>query len=115
MRLRTMILTVGDWAMVERCRDWYVDHVGLASSRELTGESSWLSAGEVEVGFHTGRAAETPAVTLSFLVADVDTEVERLRAAGVEITDPADKPWGARAATTRDPAGHEVILMTPSR
>jgi catechol 2,3-dioxygenase-like lactoylglutathione lyase family enzyme len=115
MRLRSVILTVGEWSMVERCRDWYVGHLGLACSRELTGESSWLDAGEVEVGFHTGRAAEAPAVTLSFVVADVDSEVERLRADGVEIADPEDKPWGARAATTRDPAGHEVILMTPRR
>jgi catechol 2,3-dioxygenase-like lactoylglutathione lyase family enzyme len=115
VRLRSVILTVGDWSMVERCRDWYAGHVGLASSRELTGESSWLAAGDVELGLHTGPAAETPAVTLSFVVADVDTEVERLRADGVDIADPEDKPWGARAATTRDPAGNEVILMTPHR
>jgi catechol 2,3-dioxygenase-like lactoylglutathione lyase family enzyme len=114
MQLRTIILTMGNWSTVERCRDWYAGHLGLACSRELTGESSWLAAGEVELGFHTGRAAEASAVTLSFVVADVDTEVERLRADGVEIADPADKP-GARAATTRDPAGHEVILMTRRR
>ena len=106
MQLRTIILTMGNWSTVERCRDWYAGHLGLACSRELTGESSWLAAGEVELGFHTA--------TLSFVVADVDTEVERLRADGVEIADPADKP-GARAATTRDPAGHEVILMTRRR
>jgi catechol 2,3-dioxygenase-like lactoylglutathione lyase family enzyme len=115
MRLHTVVLTVGDWPMVERCRDWYVTQLGLASSRELPGESSWLAAGDAELGFHTGPAAPAPAVTLSFVVADVDREVQRLRSGGVEITDPTDKPWGARAATTRDPAAHEVIVMTPHR
>jgi catechol 2,3-dioxygenase-like lactoylglutathione lyase family enzyme len=115
MQLHTVILTVGDWSMVERCRDWYTAHLGLPCSRELTGESSWLAAGEIEVGFHTGVAAETPAATLSFVVPDVDNEVQRLRAEGVEIADPEDKPWGARAASARDPAGHEVIVMTRHR
>jgi catechol 2,3-dioxygenase-like lactoylglutathione lyase family enzyme len=115
MQLHTVILTVGDWSMVERCRDWYAQHLGLARSRELNGESSWLAAGELTLGFHTGDASTIPAVTLSFVVADVDAEVQRLRTSGVSIVGPEDMPWGARAATMRDPAGYEVILMMPRR
>ena len=115
MRLDTVILHVGDWSMVERCRDWYAQHLGLARARELEGESSWLVAGELTLGFHTGEAANDPAVTLSFVVPDVDAQARRLRASGVAVAGPDDKPWGARAATTRDPAGYEVILMSPRR
>lgn len=44
---------------------------------------------------------------LSVWVADVDAEVARLRAAGVEILlGPETKPWGKRIASFQDPAGH---------
>jgi catechol 2,3-dioxygenase-like lactoylglutathione lyase family enzyme len=46
-------------------------------------------------------------------VDDVDAEVERLRAAGVEVLhDPEDKPWGERAAHVVDPDGNPVQLVT---
>ncbi|EGX91918.1 Glyoxalase/bleomycin resistance protein/dioxygenase [Cordyceps militaris CM01] len=44
---------------------------------------------------------------LSVWVADVDAEVARLKARGVEIVlGPETKPWGKRIAAFRDPAGH---------
>jgi catechol 2,3-dioxygenase-like lactoylglutathione lyase family enzyme len=47
-------------------------------------------------------------------VADVDATVERLRAAGTTVIEgPADRPWGARAATVTDPAGRIVNVFTP--
>jgi catechol 2,3-dioxygenase-like lactoylglutathione lyase family enzyme len=110
--LYAVILAVGDWPAVQRCRDWYAHHLRLPLARELDGESSWFRAGAIEVGLHTGTATAAPAATLSFDVTDVDAEVDRLRAEGVEISDPTDRAWGARAATTRDPAGFEVILMS---
>ena len=42
---------------------------------------------------------------------DCDVAVERLRAAGVEITEePADQPWGERVARVRDFDGNELVI-----
>ena len=42
---------------------------------------------------------------------DCDAVVERLRTAGVTITEePTDQPWGERVARVRDPDGNEVII-----
>jgi lactoylglutathione lyase len=40
-----------------------------------------------------------------------DEAVERLRAAGAEVTEePADQPWGERVARVLDPDGNQVIV-----
>jgi lactoylglutathione lyase len=40
-----------------------------------------------------------------------DEAIERLRAAGVTVTEePADQPWGERLARVLDPDGNEVIV-----
>jgi lactoylglutathione lyase len=42
---------------------------------------------------------------------DCDAAIERLRAAGVTVTEePADQPWGERVARVLDPDGNEVIV-----
>ncbi len=111
MRLHTLTFEVGDWQTVERCRDWYMHHLGLAFSHELEGESVWFDVEGLTIGFHTGEAPER-AATLSFEVEDVESVVERMRAEGIEITDVAQKKWGGRIAYTRDPAGHLVGVAT---
>jgi lactoylglutathione lyase len=50
-------------------------------------------------------------VTLWLYCDDADTEIERLRAAGVEVVrEPADMEWGERMASIRDPDGNEIFL-----
>jgi catechol 2,3-dioxygenase-like lactoylglutathione lyase family enzyme len=44
-------------------------------------------------------------------VADVDAEHARLGAAGVEMSPPADQPWG-RATMFKDPDGNGLIFAT---
>lgn len=45
---------------------------------------------------------------------DVDVAVAELRAAGVEVLmEPADQPWGERAAYVADPDGNPVFLLSP--
>jgi uncharacterized glyoxalase superfamily protein PhnB len=44
-------------------------------------------------------------------VDECDALVDRLRAAGVRVTEePADQPWGERVARVLDPDGNEVIV-----
>jgi predicted enzyme related to lactoylglutathione lyase len=44
-----------------------------------------------------------------FEAADVDAEATRLRAAGLEVTDPKTEPWGT-FITVRDPEGRELLI-----
>ena len=50
-------------------------------------------------------------VSLWIYVDECDALVDRLRAAGVRVTEePADQPWGERVARVLDPDGNEVII-----
>jgi predicted enzyme related to lactoylglutathione lyase len=115
MRLGTIFLEVGEWAVAAACRDWYVDKLGLKVDHEEEGHSVWLDAGGTIIGFHEGDASATPSVVnLSFDVDDCDAEAARLQAAGVSlVAEPWDAPWGARVATMVDPAGHGVWVSGP--
>jgi predicted enzyme related to lactoylglutathione lyase len=53
-------------------------------------------------------------VIIEFIVDDVDSEYERLRAhIGEVVTPPTTMPWGNRAVLFRDPDGNLVNLFTP--
>ena len=54
---------------------------------------------------------ERRVVSLWVYADDCDAAVERLRQAGVTITqEPTDQPSGERVARVRDPDGNEVIV-----
>lgn len=66
-----------------------------------------FGAGSAEPGANRSAIIE-------FLVDDVDTEYERLRAhVGELVTAPTTMPWGNRALLFRDPDGNLVNLFTP--
>jgi predicted enzyme related to lactoylglutathione lyase len=44
-----------------------------------------------------------------FEAADLDAEVERLRGAGVEVTDPKTEAWGTFVTVT-DPEGRQLLI-----
>ncbi|WP_207933224.1 VOC family protein [Actinomadura sp. GC306] len=57
------------------------------------------------------RTTPGPAAEVVFMVENVDTEAERLRALGAEIlSGPADRPWGHRTLHVADPDGFIVEL-----
>jgi predicted enzyme related to lactoylglutathione lyase len=111
VNLDTIYFEVGDAAAVGRAVAFYVDHFGLEVSSAEEGESAWLRAGPLTLGFHVGDAPTNPwAFNLDFSVTDVDAEVSRLKAEGVEAAvGPYDAPWG-RAASFVDPNGFTVWL-----
>ncbi|MFS2162415.1 VOC family protein [Variovorax sp. Varisp62] len=50
--------------------------------------------------------------TIYFEVADVDSEVQRLKGLGIGPVEPAkDQPWGWREARYRDPSGYAICLF----
>lgn len=62
----------------------------------------------------TGSARAPDGVFISFQVADVDAEHDRLKAAGVSISSElSDQPWGARVFGVTDPNGLSVTIFSP--
>lgn len=74
-----------------------------------------LEVGKSHIGIGVipeGELVDRPrTVSLWVYTDDCDAAVERLRAAGVTVTDePTDQPWGERVARVLDPDGNEVII-----
>jgi catechol 2,3-dioxygenase-like lactoylglutathione lyase family enzyme len=103
----------------DRARDFYVNTLGLELVADTTMDGQrWLQV--APKGATTSITLVTwfpsmPAGSLKGLVlqtADVDGDAERLRAAGVEVADAQDAPWG-RFVTLDDPDGNGLILSGP--
>ncbi|HEX6048264.1 MAG TPA: VOC family protein, partial [Gemmatimonadaceae bacterium] len=74
-----------------------------------------LRIGESSVGIgYEANLADAPRprpVALWVYTDDCDAAVERLRSAGVTVTEePTTQPWGERVARVLDPDGNEVII-----
>ncbi|MBK9178165.1 MAG: VOC family protein [Acidimicrobiales bacterium] len=97
---------------------FYRDVVGLRIYREfgaegrVTGVVFFLGGGFLEIGRGSTALATPGPVTLWLQVPDVDAEVGRLAAAGVEVLEPpATRPWGLREGWVADPAGNRLVLV----
>jgi predicted enzyme related to lactoylglutathione lyase len=111
-------------ADVNRLVDFYemVTEVSAVWGNELFAEIP-TAVGTLAIGsdktvplFGAGSAepAANRSVITEFIVADVDTEYERLRERLLEVvTEPTTMPWGNRALLFRDPDGNLVNLFTP--
>ena len=72
-----------------------------------------MGSGQLGIGLAPDAEAGAGGQRFALLVyADsCDEAVERLRGAGVTVTEePADQPWGERVARVLDPDGNEVIV-----
>jgi predicted enzyme related to lactoylglutathione lyase len=109
---------------VPRLVAFYEQLVG-APARWVSPAFAAVPAGQAEVAIAgpesltlstTPDAAEPRAnrsVYIEFMVADVDAEYERLRAAGVQqfVLEPTTMPWGNRSTLLRDPDGNLINLF----
>jgi lactoylglutathione lyase len=85
-------------------------YVGLERGESSLGlsDANWP---EAQLGITVGTA---PRFELFVYVDNVETEIERFRAAGHPILqEPATMPWGERQAYLADPDGNPVALATP--
>jgi catechol 2,3-dioxygenase-like lactoylglutathione lyase family enzyme len=98
-------------------KDWYRQNFGLRVVEETPRFVLLEADGGAGLVFHVGEPLATPdRVQFHLEVEDVDREYRRLRDEGVAFDEtPADRPWGVRSATTRDPAGHSVEITTRRR
>ena len=103
---------------------WYRDHldVGAGCTTDGAGEKSdwhWMTAGGPVVfapfKADTDYFAADKAFMINLRVTDIDTMLETLREAGVEVTvDPEwDHPDTGRFARIHDPEGNAIELWQP--
>ena len=109
MELYLVELTVADWPA---SLAWYRDRLGLAV--ELLDEANryaLLTAGAARLALKAG--SPSPGSTrLTFLVSNLDAEIERLGRAGVVPVRPIrTSPEGYRSVRLADPDGHPVELF----
>lgn len=103
-------------ADVERSVRFYRDALGL-EERDNGGDTEVVvpvaDGGSFGLLLHPGTPEKTTSLG-TFRVADVDTMIEKLRAAGYRISaEPTDEPWGVRLAGVLDPDGHGLSLESP--
>ena len=105
-------------ADIGRALGFYRDLLGGTVTYEFAGPGGSpayvgldIGGSHVGIGLDPDAADGGRAISLWVYTDDCDAAVERLRAAGVTITEePADQPWGERVARVLDPEGTEVII-----
>jgi catechol 2,3-dioxygenase-like lactoylglutathione lyase family enzyme len=108
--LSHVYLSVGS---LDEMRRLYVDLLGLEVLIDGGGYVRVGGGGGFHMGVEQEPAGRPIPTELVVRVDDVDAMASRLRAAGLEVTDPEDQEWGARHAWFRDPDGRPVSIYTP--
>ena len=87
----------------------YEDDEGRVSHAEIRiGESMFMCGDE-----RTGSKATPPGVSIVYVVVpDADAAYERAKAAGADVTEPVEQPYGSRDVTVTDPDGNRWSLGT---
>lgn len=107
----TIIFNVAD---IERTRAFYREHLGIAFERydEEDGSAYLMTkiGREVDLMVFKGdpKPGNTPNVVFGLADGGIDTLIERLAAAGVEIVTPVSEAPGGWFADFRDPDGQIV-------
>lgn len=105
----TVFVWVSD---IDRSLPWYED-LGIEAGPRHGTWQALATAGGTRFGLHQGeRGRGEPTAAVAFGVSDLDTEMERLAALGIEPADAEVTDTGAaRFITYRDPDGNEVQLL----
>jgi predicted enzyme related to lactoylglutathione lyase len=110
----TIVFTVAD---VDRTEKFYREHLGLEFERiESEEEGTYLMAKigtETELLVFPGdpKPGNTPGVVFSLPEGGLDTLIERLAAAGVEIVTPVSQAPGGWYGDFRDPDGQVISFF----
>ncbi len=116
MRLRKLsYLTL--WTVhFEEVKRLYKDILGIPVSQENENFIMFETEGS-RLAFHRLKKAppiERPTAELHLEVRDVDESFVALQLKGVKFEEkPANRPWGTRSASFRDPEGYVVELVGP--
>jgi len=113
----TIVFTVAD---VDRTRKFYQDHLGLALERiESEQEGTFLMTRigtETDLMVFRGepKPGNTPGIVFSLPDGGLDTLIERLAAAGIEIVTPVSEAPGGWYADFRDPDRQIISFFQPA-
>ena len=116
MRLRTLSYITLWAAKFEEVRELYRDTLGLPVAEDNPGFIMFQTEGS-RLAFH--KLPKAPPLTrltaeLHLEVRDVDETFEALQKKGLKFEEkPANRPWGTRMASFRDPEGYRVELVGP--
>ncbi len=107
------------WAVkFDEVRNLYRDILGLPVSEDKP-NFILFDTQRSRLAFHRlpkGSPLTRMTAELHFEVKDVDEVFERLREKGVKFEEkPANRPWGTRMASFRDPEGYRIELVGPLR
>jgi len=87
----------------------YADDEGRISHAEIRIGESVVMCGDERAGSQATR----PGVSVVYVVVpDADAAYERAKAAGAEVAEPVDQPYGSRDITVTDPDGNRWSLGT---
>ena len=107
-------------ADVKRSVEFYRDRLGFElmytfpSAESPQFASLAIEGGKLALGAGD-RAIDSGSASIWVYTDDVDASVAELRDAGVTVvTEPADQPWGERAATVADPDGYAIHIGAPT-
>ncbi len=91
---------------------FYVEQLGFEERYRLEDRFVVVGLDAFDLGLTAVAEVRPPGRAVLWLYSDdVDAEVDRLRAAGVEVKhEPADMDWGERMAIVLDPDGNDVCL-----
>jgi catechol 2,3-dioxygenase-like lactoylglutathione lyase family enzyme len=113
--IRTILHTTAQRANLVR---FYREGLGLGDPEHSSGEELF-QVGDVTLRISSGDSrlrAPVPRTSLTFLVDDLEEQVEHLKAVGVPFDlEPASDGSGARRAICRDPDGNFVALLSGPR
>ncbi|HEV2528135.1 MAG TPA: VOC family protein [Thermomicrobiales bacterium] len=105
----------------DRALAFYTDTLGWEKRDDMPmGEERWLTVAipGTQTALALGRGDMAGALTpggntgITVVTDDIDGDVERMTAAGVQFTGPIETmPWGDRAAFFQDPDGNVFFLI----
>lgn len=112
-KLNAVILNVADKAMLRSCVEWYLK-LGLELSSEEPEESAFFNTGNGALfAIHLAKTVGHSEAGVYFEVENVELLYQKLLQEGFEFQNPpAKQPWGYICAWLRDPAGHQIALVT---
>ena len=97
---------------LDEARRLYVELLGLEVLVDDGGYVRIGGGGGFHMGVEEDPSGAVKQADLVVRVDDVDATVARLRAAGVEVTDPEDQEWGARHAWLHDADGRPISIYS---
>lgn len=93
----------------DEAADWLSRVFGFGPARAARDDSGAWYEGDLAIGDHKvaigGGASAPTGGYLIIGVPDADEVYQRVRAAGVEVDEPEDKPYGPRTVAVTDPWG----------